>query len=582
MRIGLGLAVLMLLAGPVLAGWVAVPLSNADFEAWDAGKPSGWELFPGIDPKGCQNTSTVTRVAGASGAGFALQLSGDTATCRWLGPMMGPLAVSPGEIYRLSGMMKTEGVDAEGRRFRNSQFFAIAFDAANKRCGYYGIDPVYGTTPWTRLEKGFVIPPNATTMKVGLFLSVPGSATFDDLRLERLERPVPEQGWNRTESWRTDADYLVDVLEAVHPAPYAVRSREGFRRDLDTLVAQADRVSDADMSWRLHSVICSLGDSHTSIGLPAGREGRLPIQLCFFGDDIRVSATTKEHEALLGTRLVACGDRRIDDALAIIRRQIAYTHENWFREQAPGWLRMPAVLRDLGLTAEPDAITYVGVDTDGREVTETVRLLTPGAKPEIIAAGPDSTALPLYRRAGGNYWFQYLEDPKTLYVKYDRCEEDPARPLKKFTGDLLTVLDTKPVERFVLDVRDNAGGANIIGGLIQEVAKRTAGGRIRQTFVIIGRRTYSAAVNDAVLMKQQAGAILVGEATGMAPNHPGEVIALQLPCSGLAFTCSSKMIRMVETDAPALLPDVEVAVSWADFLAGRDAALDAVLSYKQP
>ncbi len=134
----------------------------------------------------------------------------------------------------------------------------------------------------------------------------------------------------------------------------------------------------------------------------------------------------------------------------------------------------------------------------------------------------------------------------------------------------------------MFDLRDNSGGANLLRGLFNELARRVGDGRIGRTFVITGRRTFSAAVYDADAMRRDTGAVVVGEATGMAPIHPGQIASFTLPGTGLKFDCSTKMIQASNDTSAALMPDVPVEVMWEDFLAGRDPVLDAVLKYERP
>ena len=82
-------------------------------------------------------------------------------------------------------------------------------------------------------------------------------------------------------------------------------------------------------------------------------------------------------------------------------------------------------------------------------------------------------------------------------------------------------------------------------------------------------------------MRQRAGAVVVGEPTGMAPVHPGQVGIFKLPASGRDLYCSTKMIQASADTSPALMPDIETTVTWDDYLAGRDPALEAVLAYEK-
>ena len=577
---------LIFCANTAAGQWTNCTLENGGFESWSGGEPEDWELIPSIDPSECTNTSFIGTTADAPSGRTALLLSGDRNTCRWLSPLQNLIGVSPGDVFRLSGMIKTIDVDPKGQRSRNCQIYAVALDSTGQRCGYFGTSPVYGTSDWIDYETVFQIPRNTVKIQVGVFLSLPGTALFDDLTLEKLEPPVAMAQWSRAERWQADIDYMLELLEAFHPDPFAATTRELFMEKAGDLKNRINSLEDPDLIWGMRELLCSLGDSHTGCGVPKGALEKLPFRVGFFEEEIRVVATTSPYADLLGTQITGIDDKPLVAILEGIRPQIAYTHLNWFREQAPGWLVMPRALYGLSLIDSPEELNLTVLAADNQEITNRIEFADPetdsDALPDWVEAGPPEDKRPLYRRQNRFYWFEYLPAANTLYMKYDRCRDDQQRPLRQFGVELVKVMDNQPIDRFVLDVRDNSGGSNIINGLFSDLAKRVADGRIGQTFVITGRRTYSAAVYDADAMRQRTGAIVVGEPTGMAPVHPGRVNAFSLPGSGLEFFCSTRMVKASEDNSPALMPDVMVEVSWDDFLAGHDPVLAAVLAYKRP
>ncbi|HEU4387648.1 MAG TPA: peptidase S41, partial [Blastocatellia bacterium] len=97
-------------------------------------------------------------------------------------------------------------------------------------------------------------------------------------------------------------------------------------------------------------------------------------------------------------------------------------------------------------------------------------------------------------------------------------------------------------------------------------------------FVLIGPATFSSAQDNALDLRRDLKATLVGEATGERPNGYGEVRTIELPNSGLIVQYCTKYFRTVkDSDPPALEPDVRVFSNLADVLAGRDPVLEAAL-----
>jgi hypothetical protein len=100
--------------------------------------------------------------------------------------------------------------------------------------------------------------------------------------------------------------------------------------------------------------------------------------------------------------------------------------------------------------------------------------------------------------------------------------------------------------------------------------------------VLIGPRTASSALLNAIQLRRSTAAILVGQPTGHKPNAYGEIKTFELPNCGLPVSYSTKLFQTVEGDPPALMPDIHVAVSSVDYFAGHDPVLEAVLAYPDP
>jgi len=105
-------------------------------------------------------------------------------------------------------------------------------------------------------------------------------------------------------------------------------------------------------------------------------------------------------------------------------------------------------------------------------------------------------------------------------LRVTTCRDDSVpllhpESLARFTARLMSFIDANPVARLVIDMRWNNGGNTASGqplllSLIGN-AKVNQRGRL---FVIIGRRTLSAAQNMSTYFERYTNAIFVGEPTG--------------------------------------------------------------------
>ena len=85
---------------------------------------------------------------------------------------------------RISFRMRTDGVDPSAARFVNSNAF-LRFDDGPLD----GTRTILGTTGWTTLARRLPVPEGARELLLGLFLSCPGKAWFDDVKIEASEAP---------------------------------------------------------------------------------------------------------------------------------------------------------------------------------------------------------------------------------------------------------------------------------------------------------------------------------------------------------------------------------------------------------
>jgi hypothetical protein len=137
----------------------------------------------------------------------------------------------------------------------------------------------------------------------------------------------------------------------------------------------------------------------------------------------------------------------------------------------------------------------------------------------------------------------------------------------------------------IIDLRRNAGGNTFLHrplllGLIRNEKINQRG----KLFVIIGRNTFSAAMNASTMIEDYTNAIFVGEPTGASPNFVGETTLVTLPHSQLQFSISD---LYWQTSWPMdhrhwIAPRLYIPPSFAAYRINRDPALEAILAYSEP
>lgn len=377
-------------------------------------------------------------------------------------------------------------------------------------------------------------------------------------------------------AWREDVQFLARELPKRHKNAFFHTTPEAFDAATAELLAAIPSLSDAAVTVRMMQLVASIGDAHTSLG--GTRFARYPINVYWFSDGLFVFRAAAGHEDLIGLRLAAVGERTIDEVTAAVASVISHENEMWLRSQTPSMLVIPEVLQALGITGDAASARFVFENAAGQRVERDLAALSdPNAA--TWTARPDELAL--YRRNSELlYWYEYLPEQRTIFIKYNACREMASKPFAQFRQELFAVALANPIERVILDLRHNPGGSSaILQPLISDIRLNPDINRRDRLFVITGRVTFSSAMLNAIQLEQQTNASFVGEPTGGKPNSYGEVLSFTLPRSGLTVSYSTKYFTMIPgADPPSFAPDVDVPLSSADYFAARDPVLEFILA----
>jgi hypothetical protein len=377
--------------------------------------------------------------------------------------------------------------------------------------------------------------------------------------------------------WRQDLDALAEQLPAKHKNLFAKITREEFERRAAALRSEIPRLGPDSILVGLMRLAASAGDAHTGVGYLPRRA--VPIMTYWFADGIFIFSTTAEYRSLLDAKLVAVGGRPIEEVIERIAEIIPHENRAQVRLKAVNDLSSPVLLHGLGIIPSADSVSLTVERADGTEVTRTLEPIDMGSRPAWIGASREPGALPLYQKDRNvPYWFDELPDARAVYVKYNSCRDMPDRPFAGFVRDVFAAVDANPGWRLVIDIRNNGGGNSAVFEPFLEALEARASFKTKgRLYVIIGRQTFSSAILNALALGKRTAAVFAGEPTGGKPNHFGEVQTIKLPNSGLAVTYSVKYFKEVDGDPDSLYPDISVESTFADFEAGRDPVLEAVL-----
>src|SRR5215213_7401033 len=249
------------------------------------------------------------------------------------------------------------------------------------------------------------------------------------------------------------------------------------------------------------------------------------------------------------------------------------SHENdWFVMSVNAqMMSVPDILHTLGIVSSLEKAKFTFSDDENRETETELQPFSQDGKQQWVSA---VKVEPLFRqRTNENFWFTYLEDINAVYVNFRGYDD-----LAKNTNRLFDYVDEKKATRLIVDLRQNGGGDFKKGRrqLLSPIQKNTTLNQKGNLFVITGRRTFSAAMVNAIDFKKETNAIIIGEPPGEKPNSYSENDEMKLPNSGLIISYSTKYYKFLDKDVPAFEPDIRADPNWKDFSAGVDPVLEKI------
>lgn len=392
------------------------------------------------------------------------------------------------------------------------------------------------------------------------------------------------QGLSRDERWMADLDALAARIMAVHPNPYTRTSPEEFANEVRSLRERIPTLTDTGVVVGLARILALLNDSHSAINLTQAGTGvrRYPVGLRWFSDGLYVTVAPESQVRLIGARVRAMNGRPLEEVYEALRPWVSHDTESWYRYQTQTALAVVELLQAAGIVGTDLALRLEAESPDGEIFEETLPLSASALAEGPLQARP---RLPHYRRFPAlDYWFDYLEESRTLYIQYNRCRSNALLPISMFAAEIVRFAEAHQPLRWVIDVRENSGGSSVwFQQLLHELSEAGRKGRIpypvEGAFGLTGKRTFSSGTLAAQEMRK-AGMALVGETTGGRVSWFGENLPFYLPYSRLVLTVSTRIIGNPET-GPAIEPDLAVEFPARAYFANEDPFLDAALSYRQ-
>ena len=400
------------------------------------------------------------------------------------------------------------------------------------------------------------------------------------------------------EEWQEDLAFLKQTVHQDYPFLFKKVSAEEFDAAVQELHDAIPQLAPHEVVVGFARIVAMFEYGHTSLWIsgwskdnPIGFH-QMPYNLYNFSDGWYVQAVPETYKAALGAKVTKVAGMPIEEALAAVRPVVPVENEQFFR--AYGWhqLGCPEVLHAQGVTKELQETITLTLEKDGKQFEQTFSAYEGDGYPGQYSLVPpgdgwlsarSQAETPLWLKDLDKiYYYEYLPEQKAVYVRHSQIQDDPSMAIPEFYAEVFDFIENNEVEKFILDVRLNGGGNNyknkpIVTGVI-ETEKINQSGKF---FVIIGRRTFSACQNLVNELHTYTNAVFIGEPTSENINFYGDNQTVQLPNSGLEPRLSFAWWQ----DKPQwenqdwLPPHLSAELSFADYVANRDPALETIWAY---
>ena len=243
-------------------------------------------------------------------------------------------------------------------------------------------------------------------------------------------------------------DDFINRYEEIHVCPWHEMSKEQTEALYLGYISNNDVLDDYQYYYMANYIVTRLSgisDAHTTVNLK--NTGSFPYLFKIIDGEVFVVGVFDEEELLL-SKLVSINGIDINKIIAEIANIIPCGNEGWLRFKVENFL--PSIGNMLSLPSlhgEP-AITYNFIDKNGNRVDKEYNTYE-----KFYRKTNKRIDIPIRH---DNLYFEFNGD--AIYFVYNSCLNDACVNMKKVLDELDFHLLNGHYNRFIIDLRNNAGG----------------------------------------------------------------------------------------------------------------------------
>jgi len=391
-------------------------------------------------------------------------------------------------------------------------------------------------------------------------------------------------------NWHEEIAGLKRELCSRHVDLFFAADSARFCKDLKQVAEQSHGKSILEIAMKLQQVVATLGDPNTAVNYHyhIDRKLILPFDCYWFEEGIYVMKYWKEYENLAGKRIVSINNFPVQQVIDSLSTLISGASPALVRNSIPRMITWSQVLRYFGF-AQQSLFKIEVEDTEGKTASLSIEL--PASETEHIKLDPE--ILPLGWQDNKIFFRDSILSPDQLYyIQYNKCWSRESEvdygsgasalfmpSFKVFEKKALKNARKKDINTLVIDLRFNNGGHPLQGTRFFNKLKKTGIDKRASVYLLVGRRTSSAAIINAMDVIHTFDVKIIGENTGGKPNHFSGEKRFVMTSSKLIVSYSTEYITLAEGNPESIIPDIAAPDTFRAYMQGKDPAMELILNY---
>lgn len=360
-----------------------------------------------------------------------------------------------------------------------------------------------------------------------------------------------------------DLEFLKFELSQRHKNLFAKISEKEFNLKISEIEGKCKTLNEETFEIELYKLIKEIGDEHTRI--EPKYPTIFPIHFDFFKEGIFVTETDSLNSNLLFKKLNGIEKTSIKNIIKNFKTIIQDDNKSYFEIYLLNFVNNPRILKGLKITQSDSSAKFVLNKQEIKLSAENKTKSTTKFNSQLLRF-----------QNKDNYWYELLGSNKILYLNYQDCSEQNGKPFEVFNKEMFNLIETQKPEKFIIDLRNNSGGNSAILKPFLEKLKTNYLNKKGSLYILIGKKTFSSSLMNAIDLKRNYNSILIGEPTSGNVNHYGETRGFYLPNSKIIIGYSTKYWENWKDYFGPLIPDVPINYSIENYKNNIDEAIEYV------